>query len=1292
MSGATQLIDTTGEVLQTQIPTVQPQSLRVDAAVIELFLKLMHPVPDTQIYFNQIDHCRHGLTKALYKKLKVSALSTIIKQGDITADPKNLQHITTDNPEYYRPLDKYHYAFGVYPFQISLDPEHAQKPTSFLYREDRLSQWQCSKLSATVRLEDGTSRRMAAVHLMGLEGLLNSVVVGGYFAAVLPKRWVGREQTYLRWWQQRAALVATVSLPFSSVKCTDTEGVSHDVPGGWQLVIWQRTAHYDRTTPNSANQSRNVKWVELRHPQFVYHLDSLEESALNDCQHMFELQPWYELSVRQLNDYIETRNTNPVYGNSNYKPHTLPKVEDTWFLDPADKHQLRVRIMPRSEIAKTPYAVHIRVTNKIKLAVYENRTNPTLPLLASGLLLDLRTKLGTRKIEGTGRREWILDKDLRKRNFSEYKEDLIEHLETAGLIPCMTPDDHRRVEKQAKWLSIQLTPIERHIPIVKAASSDQLSSEDRAWELIYEDVGLNATYPELMELWRKRAKKIFLNAAGITYDFQFDDILVHAIKQGLLNGNVMGLGKTRETLFGFLLRNGNHLFIICPAKLIGIWQDEIRDTIAPWMERVKRSWGGRTTPALKAEWQQRVQQWKAEQKAAGLQVHPIPKGLCQGGSSIFHCSVNIVESADDLRRENLKTFNVISYDKLKSIPRDSQFYKCPQCGVVVCKKFRSDYIPTCPGNPAMPADKQCCNVVKVWKKNNKKRGLRKYKVVCNEAGQPVKKIHWNNPAGFPQEIIKVIDDRPPRPVVPRMVEQQNIHKKMRCILDGHIIDKKTEERIPKYRWEERKVHNKAIHVKWTFADIVRRLANHAAADEGQYAANDDSQRTIALLHTRRIRSKYLLTGTPVKGYPKKIIPLLNWCFSRAIFPDYQLYEPDGTLNFLKKYQTEVMVVRKKRWLEDEEGEKDEDEKLAELAQASRRQKHKPTEETREKKIVPKISNPELFQAELAPVMVRHVRTEPRVAANIPPKTVKPEDHIVDMDKEHREYYQKWLDVFAEWWRIKKEEEEGEKAGDGPLLAKLVYLKNAATNPHHMLDGISEKKKDETAKQWAQKIGKYKSPKPTEKFIALTKLLVEARKHGDKSIVFMDRHANLDLGEKFSTAANIGYVRVDGGVSLKIKDGESRSLRHQMVDWFRCQNDKWWMWAGLESMAEGMNIPEANHGFCYDYPWDPTPLRQAIGRMIRPAQSKTIYAHYMAHRGTIEEYMAALCYLKGRSGDEGIDYMSFGDFTGKLVPDIQQYAQAIVDGTQDIMAAEMWTAVDLLKKSHTDDDEGDRYVA
>lgn len=228
--------------------------------------------------------------------------------------------------------------------------------------------------------------------------------------------------------------------------------------------------------------------------------------------------------------------------------------------------------------------------------------------------------------------------------------------------------------------------------------------------------------------------------------------------------------------------------------------------------------------------------------------------------------------------------------------------------------------------------------------------------------------------------------------------------------------------------------------------------------------------------------------------------------------------------------------------------------------------------------------------------------------------------------------------------------------------------------------------DDEFKAWAAMIGRYRGPM-TAKMKKCQELIVESVKRNDKMLVFAKRTRTLDLGFQWcEKVAKIPSLIVDGRSSLKIKKTTNRSERQELIDQFR-QNNYSVCWAGLDALAEGMNIPEANHGVIMDYGWKDNDWRQAIGRMIRPQQKKTVYSYFIVHEGTIDEYMAAICYLKGRGAAEGIDYMEFDDFSTDVIPDIRQYADAIVDGSVDKLKSNMWLAVDRIKRMASEEGEG-----
>lgn len=1128
-----------------------------------------------------------------------------------------------DSIALFKPNDYFHLALAMPPYSLNRD-EHGAMTVAPVEMFDKLMMFECSR---------GKAGRKVGGQLLVLEALLNSVMVGGYFGAVMPEKWLGREMKFNRWWQEYAAPVARIRLPADAVKCktitkvrkysepddplADPEFLGEveqeilvNAPGRWCLFVWQRPAGTDFQAERSKPHFQKTEYAQFRYSNFIFTLESLEDQELDRCAARFRKNDWWLNNVRMWRKMLDSNSQHQWCGTYRIDAHKLGDPKEVWFFEPNDNNCPKVQVVDRIPRSNKNYQV-VQV-RPVPLSVIANSPE------AQCILHDMAVESGLQYIDEKGYVFKLRDQ-LSREHYSSVGDQLIKRLCERGLKPYMTTADHKRMKKSERWLSIQLCPSERQIPIRgeehRAMDSDDAAAttaeeEELLWEIANEDISLRATFPELVKMWEQRALKMRLNT--VLFDFQFEDLVASAAaKSGLINGNVMGLGKTRCTLFEQLLLGVKRGLYIVPTKLIGVWQEEIENTIAPYIRRVRRNWRG----------------------------------------DILHADYKIIEWGEQLLyKEQLATFNLITYDKLKSIPRDGKFFKCPVCEFITYSLTQKEAqeCPRC-NHGRVQKWKAACEAEYRSRPDGTlelvRAALRKHKVELSTGN----KLPWKNPENKP---CRVVDPRPPLPVPVMMHPQDNMYKKMTEQQVGYDRDPLTGIKTPKYSFKERD-----FHVKWTYARYLRWMFKYIAADEALYFANADAKRTQAVLYVNGYYRRPL-TGTPVKGYPQKVLPIWNWCSKRAVWPNYRTYDSEGRARFMRKYKTEVKII-------DESG-------------ASKW------------KQVPKINNPELFQADVAPLLMRHTRNEPQVVRDIPRKIVKFKRIPVEMDHEHRAYYQKWLDVFAEWWEMMKQEEEKKMAGKGSLLAKLGYLINASTIPHFMLANMASAK-DAEFKTWAKMIGVYqlhKKPKTHHaKMLKAQELVKQALKAGDKVIVFSFRRANLQVGHAWCERMGIPSLIVDGTSSLKIKPGTNRSERHELVDKFR-HYDTNVMWAGMQALAEGMNIPEANWGIFMDYDWEPSTWKQALGRMIRPQQMKPINAYFLTHKGTIDDYIAAWCFLKERAADEGVDYMEFDDFSVKLIPDIRQYADSIVDGTEETLKQNMWLAVEHIRRqAEQEGDEG-----
>ncbi len=1205
-------------------------SITIAPQVVKLFRQLLEIPVSTQLFCNQVNIIgsreSHGLCleQLLTHQIKVTGISTEPLPGLEKAFDEGLAIQEHPDLALFNPTEKFHLGFSAFPFNIQTQaddgtPIPEKDQITPLMIKDRCQFFKCS---------EGKEEREVALHILGLEQLLRATLHGGYFGAVLPKRWVGREMKYLRWWRDNAANVANIKLPPEAVKYN-----GQPAPGEWRLCIWNRPL-------SEASKYKQLSYAKFRFTEFVFPLETFAESEA--CVKAFHANEWYHTSVRHWHEALQTLYSDNIWGTWRNEPLGVDDPKTMYFFTPQPKFQTGLQILPTvADIKRKRHAVHVKCGRVVRLSCED----PT----AQGALLDLRTNLGATIDDKTGATVFKYDQELKFRPFLDIKEQLIANLEDQGLVPCMTESEHHKLLKKERWLSIQLTPIERYIPASKAASdtSSQQSGEAADWELAYEDSGMESTFPDIMAMWRQRAKWMGMDRPGVTFEFQFEDLIYYVAKANLANCSVMGLGKTRLSLFAALLRGCRRSLFVMPAKLLGVWQDEIDNTIAPYCRVQRKDWQGR----------------------------------------ILNPGYKVIEWAEDLHPANLKTFNLISYDKLKSIARDGQFFKCPRCGTIVYSgRPNGQEIQYCPGDPAMEDDdpRRCNNLIQTWKNvcagreylealkgnlqhpKDQKYLKRKIRVAADADGHAIvneqgeyHRVHWSKLTDhtgekFPLETTCVVDERPSRPTLPIMEKQDSIYKKVVRKPIQEVVNEQTGEKTWEYRNIER-----SPHLRWTFAKLIRNRFSHIYLDEALYIMNETSQRSLAISMVNG-RNRVINTGTPMKNKPENIVPLFNWCFPREVFPDYRSYDDKGMARFLQKYRTEVYVGGFRM----PDG----------------------TVVGGTPKAIPKVNNPELFQAEMAPLMRRHTRNEPNVLKDIPRKILIEQHETIDMDDEHRLYYKKWLDKFSEWWQKMKEEEEGEKVPPGALLTKLTYLINASTVPHFMLDGILAGK-DDDAKKWAEEIGKYDGKRAPSKMRRCWEMICQNVAAGDKTIASSWRRANLNLGNDWCERRKLASMIVDGTVSLTINRKTGRSKRHEMVEQFKHYGYHV-MWAGLEALAEGFNIPEANHCILLDCGWAPSAPRQLIGRMIRPAQTKVIHANYLMHRGTIDDYMFALSYLKGRSADEAIDYMEFDDFSTDVIPDIHQYADAIVDGKEETFKRVMWLAVDHLKRQVQEEGEED----
>ncbi|OMJ24087.1 DNA repair protein RAD5 [Smittium culicis] len=120
---------------------------------------------------------------------------------------------------------------------------------------------------------------------------------------------------------------------------------------------------------------------------------------------------------------------------------------------------------------------------------------------------------------------------------------------------------------------------------------------------------------------------------------------------------------------------------------------------------------------------------------------------------------------------------------------------------------------------------------------------------------------------------------------------------------------------------------------------------------------------------------------------------------------------------------------------------------------------------------------------------------------------------------------------------------------------------------------------------------------------------------DKSIVFSQWTSVLDIVEKSLNSHNISFARLDGAMS--------RLARQKQQEIFSKENNCTVMLVSLKAGGVGLNLTTANNVFMLDPYWNPAIESQAIDRVYRLGQNKSVSVFRYMISNSIEEKMDIL---------------------------------------------------------------------
>nr|XP_017219977.1 PREDICTED: putative SWI/SNF-related matrix-associated actin-dependent regulator of chromatin subfamily A member 3-like 3 isoform X2 [Daucus carota subsp. sativus] len=124
--------------------------------------------------------------------------------------------------------------------------------------------------------------------------------------------------------------------------------------------------------------------------------------------------------------------------------------------------------------------------------------------------------------------------------------------------------------------------------------------------------------------------------------------------------------------------------------------------------------------------------------------------------------------------------------------------------------------------------------------------------------------------------------------------------------------------------------------------------------------------------------------------------------------------------------------------------------------------------------------------------------------------------------------------------------------------------------------------------------------------------IRRQKSGDKSIIFSQWTSFLDLLEIPLKRRNIGFLRFDGKLSQK--------QREKVLKEFSETNVKMVMLMSLKVGGVGLNLTSASNVFLMDPWWNPAVEEQAIMRIHRIGQKKTVRVRRFIVKETVEDRM------------------------------------------------------------------------
>jgi hypothetical protein len=229
---------------------------------------------------------------------------------------------------------------------------------------------------------------------------------------------------------------------------------------------------------------------------------------------------------------------------------------------------------------------------------------------------------------------------------------------------------------------------------------------------------------------------------------------------------------------------------------------------------------------------------------------------------------------------------------------------------------------------------------------------------------------------------------------------------------------------------------------------------------------------------------------------------------------------------------------------------------------------------------------ERLKAGLTPLILRRVKTDPTIIADLPEKQEM--KTYCPLTAEQAALYKAVVEKMLE--EVPEEDAMKRRAH---ILTAMMKLKQVCNHPSHFLA-------DESALSGR-----------SGKLARLEELLDEVVQNGERALVFTQfARWGARLVSHLSERLGCEVLWLHGGTARRQRDA--------LVERFNALTSPAVFVLSLKAGGSGLNLVGANHVFHYDRWWNPAVENQATDRAFRIGQTRNVQVHKMVSLGTLEE--------------------------------------------------------------------------